>query len=314
MSSSNPTEQDAVDCGSLEGFLQTDCMKSRVADRKSTFTWSDEQVREGLWKTEKALADLELREYDHTKQLATTSAIPKAKFDLFKSQMQSAMTLIHQIQDEMGLRHSEMYGKLSTDIVDTKGKLQSYVQNGVIDVDGKVQLLRRRELALTAQLLALIETQRKTLNSKIEGFHDQEESGIKGVRNFTESVQREMQESDERLMDAINAASGNLDSLAARESSHYAGLSSGITEQDAQEDRDREDVTNFLLNRTTSVRDSLLGMLSRGRSAVLGRLEGGRSGGQTLLERQRAALASRAARLGAELGRQRAAQAEDDSD
>jgi hypothetical protein len=55
-------------------------------------------VREGLWKTEKALADLELREYDHGKKIASSRADQNKKFSEFKTQMESAITLIHQIQ------------------------------------------------------------------------------------------------------------------------------------------------------------------------------------------------------------------------
>jgi hypothetical protein len=82
----------------------------------------------------------------------------------------------------MGLRHSEMFGKLSADINRTEQKLVEYVQSGVVDADGKVQVLRRREEALVRQLLEMIAAQGKSLNDKIEKLQD-----------FTASVETEMQ-------------------------------------------------------------------------------------------------------------------------
>ncbi len=96
-------------------------------------------------------------------------------------------------QDEMGLRHSEMFGKLSADINRTEQKLVAYVQSGVVDADGKVQVLRRREEALVRQLLEMVAAQGKTLNEKIEQLHEEETVGIKGVKDFTASVETEMQ-------------------------------------------------------------------------------------------------------------------------
>jgi hypothetical protein len=93
----------------------------------------------------------------------------------------------------MGLRHSEMFGKLSKDIEQTKLKLQAYVESGVVDADGKVQVLSKREEALTRQLLAMITAQAKTLDDKIVQLHEEETLGIKGVKDFTESVETEMQ-------------------------------------------------------------------------------------------------------------------------
>ena len=181
-------------------------------------------MREGLWKLEKALADLELREYDHGKKMAKSKVEEDKRFAKFKNQMLSALVLIHQIQvrsaaptapeafrttregrrsaaradasigqDEMGLRHSEMYGKLSNDINQTKYRLLAYVESGVVDADGKVRVLGQREAALTRQLLAMVAAQGETLNAKIAQLHEQEEVGISGVKDFTESVETEMQ-------------------------------------------------------------------------------------------------------------------------
>ena len=57
--------QDAAFCATRKGWLTADCLKSRAVEREDPDAWTENQVREGLWKTEKALADLELREYGH---------------------------------------------------------------------------------------------------------------------------------------------------------------------------------------------------------------------------------------------------------
>ena len=41
-----PTAQDVADCASFTGWLQTDCLQSKVTDRKSVSVWTDDQVRE----------------------------------------------------------------------------------------------------------------------------------------------------------------------------------------------------------------------------------------------------------------------------
>ncbi len=55
------------------------------------------QVREGLWKTEKALADLEMRQYQHNKERAANLQQHTGKFETFKQQMEVSYTAMQSI-------------------------------------------------------------------------------------------------------------------------------------------------------------------------------------------------------------------------
>lgn len=59
---------DEEHCKSFEGFLKTECMEKRKEDRSAPRLWSDTEVRNGLWETEKALADLLVRQYKRGKE------------------------------------------------------------------------------------------------------------------------------------------------------------------------------------------------------------------------------------------------------
>jgi hypothetical protein len=45
--------------------------------------------------------------------------------------MEVALTLIHQIQDEMGTRHSQLVERLKADIESTHARLKKYLGDGV---------------------------------------------------------------------------------------------------------------------------------------------------------------------------------------
>ena len=50
--------EDEAFCQEFNGFLKEDCMEKRQKDRDAHKYWNAGQVRNELWKTEKALADL----------------------------------------------------------------------------------------------------------------------------------------------------------------------------------------------------------------------------------------------------------------
>ena len=59
---------DEQHCERFEGFLKTECIEKRRQDRNAPRLWTDEEVRNGLWETEKALADLLVRQYKRSKE------------------------------------------------------------------------------------------------------------------------------------------------------------------------------------------------------------------------------------------------------
>ncbi len=63
--------------------------------RRFMFACTSKQVREGLWKTEKALADLEMRQYQHAKEHSANLQKHKGKFETFKKQMEVRALPVH---------------------------------------------------------------------------------------------------------------------------------------------------------------------------------------------------------------------------
>ena len=91
-------KSDEEACSKFDGFLKSDCMVKREKDRNAPKYWNAIEVRNGLWKTEKALADLEIRQYKHGRERAMMHAEHEQKLDNFKERMEVAMTLINEIQ------------------------------------------------------------------------------------------------------------------------------------------------------------------------------------------------------------------------
>ena len=157
-----------------DGFLKEDCMEKRSKERNAPKYWNADELRNGLWKTEKALADLEIRQYKHGKERDALHKEHEQKLDKFKQRMEVALTLIHQIQDEMGTRHSQLVERLKADIVSTQTRLKKYLDDGVEHVNGKVAILEEREAALTERLLEMVEAQYQMLKEQAEEVHAKE--------------------------------------------------------------------------------------------------------------------------------------------
>jgi hypothetical protein len=91
-------KEDEAACANLEGVLKTHCIEDRQKARAAPKFWSEDEVRQGLWKTEKALADLQVRQYKHSKEVAEAHDEHTDKFATFKERMEGALDLIHKIQ------------------------------------------------------------------------------------------------------------------------------------------------------------------------------------------------------------------------
>jgi hypothetical protein len=88
----------------------TECDKQRV-EGKAKY-WTDAEVRAELWKTMKALAELELREDSMHKAHKAKAKEQASLFDLFRQTMGQEVEDIHRLQDEMHQRHTAAFKQL----------------------------------------------------------------------------------------------------------------------------------------------------------------------------------------------------------
>jgi len=267
--------EDEAACAEFDGFLKEDCMEKRSKERNAPKYWNADELRNGLWKTEKALADLEIRQYKHGKERDALHKEHEQKLDKFKQRMEVALTLIHQIQDEMGTRHSQLVERLKADIVSTQTRLKKYLDDGVEHVNGKVAILEEREAALTERLLEMVEAQYQMLKEQAEEVHAKETAKDQNVHAFIAGVEAAQQAGDLRIEEAINATRAKFDELKAREAEHYANLTSRKDQQVAKQAQDVVTATTKIDTDVAALRANLTATLTADKADIRSNLHAG---------------------------------------
>jgi len=277
-----PSEQEALlkaedekFCEEFKGFLYNQCMEKREKDRNAPKYWTANEVRNGLWKTEKALADLEIRQYKHGKERDALHKEHEQKLNKFKQRMEVALTLIHEIQNEMGTRHSQLVERLKADILSTQARLKQYLDEGVEHLHGKVSILEEREEALTKRLLEMVQAQYEMLDKEAEEVHAKEMAKDQNIHAFIEGVEAAQQAGDLRIEAAINATREKFEALKAREAEHYLGLN---TKKDAQAEKQAQDVVTATTKIDTDVaalRANLTATLTADKADIRAKLKAG---------------------------------------
>ena len=267
--------EDEAFCQEFNGFLKEDCMEKRQKDRDAPKYWNAEQVRNGLWKTEKALADLEIRQYKHAKERDALHKEHQGRMAKFKKRMEVALDLIHTIQDEMGTRHSELVERLKGDIVSTQARLKKYLDDGLGHVNGKLSILEAREEALTARLLEMVQAQFEMLNAQAEAVHKQEMDKNADIHAFIAGVETAQRAGDLRIEEAINATRAKFERVRAREAAHYAELNAGADAQGAKQKADVAMAGQKIDTDVAALHANLSATLAADKAAIRSRLHGG---------------------------------------
>jgi hypothetical protein len=267
--------EDGEACAQFEGFLKDDCMEKRTKERNAPKYWNADELRNGLWKTEKALADLEIRQYKHGKERDALHKAHEEKLDKFKQRMEVALTLIHQIQDEMGTRHSQLVERLKADIESTQARLKKYLDDGVEHVNGKVAILEERETALTERLLEMVEAQYQMLKEQAEQVHASEMAKDQNVHAFIAGVEVEQQAGDLRIEGLINATRAKFEEIKAREAEHYANLTTRKDQQVAKQAQDVVTAKSKIDTDVESLRADLSSTLTADKADIRSKLNAG---------------------------------------
>ena len=267
--------EDEKFCEEFKGFLYNQCMENREKDRNAPKYWNADEVRNGLWKTEKALADLEIRQYKHGKERDALHKEHERKLNKFKQRMEVALTLIHEIQNEMGTRHSQLVERLKADIISTQSRLKQYLDEGVDHLHGKLSILEEREAALTKRLLEMVQAQYELLNKEVDEVHAKEMAKDQNIHAFIEGVEAEQQAGDLRIEAAINATRKKFEEVKAREAEHYAGLNSRKDTQAQKQAADVVTATNKIDDDVAALRANLTATLTADKADIRGKLLAG---------------------------------------
>jgi hypothetical protein len=188
---------------------------------------------------------------------------------VFHGHVQGALQLIHKIQDEMGLRHSDMYRHMSADIAQTRENLQKYVSTGLSEVNGKISTLEERERAIAKQMLDLIETQTAKLMEKMAQNHQEELQGIQKVNDFTTKMKEEQEAADKKMMDAIAVVRKKLGDLSTRDMDHFTSMSARIKAQDEKEARDKDEIIAATLRNVGQMRVNMSEALAQAKAEAV---------------------------------------------
>eukprot|EP00960_Hanusia_phi_P029271 747863-Hanusia_phi.AAC.2 len=215
---------DASECSKFSGFLLDQCLEQKKNSQQSAQIWTEDEMKNGLWKTEKALADMEIRQYKNSKEREAAHQAQNQRLDKFKKRMEDALTLIHQIQDEMGTSHSELVQRLKADIELTKSKISGYIDDGTTQLKEKLDVLNKRETALTKRLLEMVDAQTQILTQQANENHQDEMKKNNEVKAFVEGVHDEQQREDARILSEITLIKTAIETLRGRQKRDYQTL------------------------------------------------------------------------------------------
>jgi hypothetical protein len=288
--------EDVAACADLpNGVARNQCMENRAKSRAAPKYWSDDEVRQVLWKTEKALADLQIRQYKHAKERKEAEDEHKDKFAKFKERMEGALDLIHQIQNEMGLRHSQMVTRLRADIALTQTRLRKYLDDGESQVSDKVQTLHERETALTARLISIMDAEAAKIDAELSARHAEEKAKTAAVTALATSVEQERAREDARLTAALAEVKRRIDALRDREAGHVTTIKTGTAAQDAKRARDTAALDAKVSADSTAAGDALSVALTAGKADIRQRLQAAETAAQAAIAAVESAVTEAAA-------------------
>jgi len=157
------------------------------------------QVKQELWQTMKALAELELRERAHAAAHAQAQDEQKQVFEQFRSTIAQEAGDIRTLQEQMRASHSAALQQLGGELAAAAGALRNYTDAGLVGVRGRLGALtalqeedRRRVLAHVADTVA-------ALQERVGALHAEALAGAEAARAFAQGVARNVTVGDARL-------------------------------------------------------------------------------------------------------------------
>jgi hypothetical protein len=201
-------------------------------------TWSEDEVRQELWKTMKALAELELREHSHHAEHKAKAEEQRRLFELFRKTMGREVMDIHALQDEMHTQHRNYMSNLTRDLVGVAQDMKNYTDYNLEVVNSRTTELSKTQEEDSQKALVLIAEKVAEMKAKIAALHQIVDAQSNTTQAFAEGVKSAMLSGDTALTQALTNVDGFLDDLDNREMTHFGNgtqrLAAHMARQDAE--------------------------------------------------------------------------------
>ena len=203
-------------------------------------TWSPTEVRQELWTTMKALAELELREHAHHQEHKKKADEQARMFELFRKTMGREVIDIHALQEEMHTQHRNYMANLTRDLVFLAQDMKNYTDVQLEDVNSKTTVLSKQQEDDSQKALVAIAERVAEMKAKIASLHEIVDSQSNTTQAFADGVKAAMQSGDGALEQALAGVGNNLDALDQREMSHYGNGTQRLAEHIARQDAEHK--------------------------------------------------------------------------
>ena len=203
-------------------------------------TWSEDQVRQELWKTMKALAELEVREHSHHAEHMAKSEQQREIFELFRKTMGREVVDIHVLQEEMHTQHRNYMANLTRDLVGVARDLRNYTDYHLDEVNARTTELSKKQEEDSQQALVLIAEKVAEMKAKIAALHEIVERQSNTTQAFAEGVKAAMISGDDALTQALAGLDTNLDDLDKREMGDFRSGTERLNKHMAQQDAEHK--------------------------------------------------------------------------
>jgi len=216
----------------------TECEKQKVEGMPKY--WSDAELRSELWKTMKALAELELRENAMHKEHKAKADEQARLFDLFRQTMGQEVADIHRLQDEMHQRHTAAFKQLVLQVVGIATELKDYTDTQVDQVNGRIDSLQRTHDFDHQRVLTAIADKMNLVNREIEDLHRGSMTAVNGTQQYAEDVEKAMKAGDLRLDAMIQQIEVDVNSLDDKDKTDWNTLSTALQAAEEKQEADRQ--------------------------------------------------------------------------
>jgi len=202
--------------------------------------WTTLQVKGQLWKTMKALAELELRESTmHTAHKAKTQDQAKL-FDLFRQTMSQEVADIHQLQAEMHEKHTTAFKQLVLQLSAMAQDLQNHTDTNVATVNGRIDSLQRTQDSDNQRVLKALADKINLVNRKIEDLHRESMTAVNGTQVYAEDVESAMKVGDVRLDGMIKQIEMDTNNIDGKERGDWEALANALQAAEEKQEADRQ--------------------------------------------------------------------------
>ena len=231
-------------------------------------TWNEDDVRQELWRTMKALAELELREHAHHAVHKAKAEEQRRMFTLFRKTMGREVMDVHALQEEMHAQHRSYMANLTRDLVFLAQDMKNYTDYNLEEVNGKTTSLSKVQEQDSQQALVQIAENVASTKAKIASLHAVIDAQSNTTQAFAAGVEAAMMSGDAALTQALDGVGSDLDAVDARERAHYGNASARLHAQVVRQDEEHQAVLAKTEQDVGALRVAAHGALDTERTAI----------------------------------------------